>query len=55
MVLVDGLDLGQADWSVVTSARTVEALQGLGVRLPGRIAAVGKATATVPRLGVYVR
>ena len=45
VVLLDRLDLGQADWSVVTSARTVEALQRLGARLPGRIAAVGKATA----------
>ena len=45
VMLLDRLDLGQADWSVVTSARTVEALQRLGTRLPGRIAAVGKATA----------
>ena len=53
VVLVDGLDLGQADWSVVTSARTVEALQGLGVRLPGRIAAVGKATAAALEAAGY--
>ena len=53
VVLVDGLDLGQADWSVVTSARTVEALQGLGGRLPGRIAAVGKATAAALEAAGY--
>ena len=34
-----------ADWSIVTSARTVETLEELGLRLPGRIAAVGNATA----------
>ncbi|MBB1570016.1 MAG: hydroxymethylbilane synthase [Propionibacterium sp.] len=45
VALVNEVDLGQAAWSVVTSARTVEILQRLGARLPGRIAAVGKATA----------
>ncbi|RRD50453.1 hydroxymethylbilane synthase [Arachnia propionica] len=37
--------LPDADWSIVTSARTVETLEELGLRLPGRIAAVGRATA----------
>ncbi|RTE50357.1 MULTISPECIES: hydroxymethylbilane synthase [unclassified Actinobaculum] len=37
--------LEQAQWSVITSARTVGALKELGVQLPGRIAAVGHATA----------
>ncbi len=45
--------LGEADWSVVTSARTVETLTELGLRLPGRVAAVGSATAAALRRAGY--
>ncbi len=42
-----------ADWSVITSARTVEALNELGVRLTGQVAAVGRATAAALRTAGY--
>ncbi|MDO4887632.1 MAG: uroporphyrinogen-III synthase [Actinomycetaceae bacterium] len=42
-----------AEWSVVTSARTVETLRELGVRLPGRIATVGRASAEALRAAGY--
>ncbi|MDO5093625.1 MAG: uroporphyrinogen-III synthase [Propionibacteriaceae bacterium] len=45
-VTVEAIEPGGADWSVVTSTRTVTTMVELGARLPGRIAAVGKATAT---------
>ncbi|MDO5065854.1 MAG: hydroxymethylbilane synthase [Propionibacteriaceae bacterium] len=45
--------LPDADWSVVTSARTVETLEELGLRLPGRIVAVGSATAQALREAGY--
>ena len=45
--------LPPADWSVITSARTVETLQEQGLRLPGRIAAVGQATAAALRQAGY--
>lgn len=44
-VVLEVNHLPDADWSIVTSARTVETLEELGLRLPGRIAAVGRATA----------
>lgn len=46
--------LPDADWTIVTSARTVETCQELGLRLPGKIAAVGNATAAALRAAGYV-
>lgn len=52
-IVLDVDHLPDADWSIVTSARTVETLQELGLRLPGRIAAVGQATAEALRREGY--
>lgn len=52
-VTVKAIEPGPADWSVVTSARTVATVVELGTRLPGRIAAVGKATAAALKQAGY--
>ncbi len=52
-VLVERVDPGQVDWSVVTSARTVATLTELGAHLPGRVAAVGRSTAAALQKAGY--